>query len=62
VFIELAIEASTDGFVVYDGNAAGQSGPTYVGSECLGTGQYTTMTAIGFPENFMYLTAGGTLG
>jgi hypothetical protein len=62
VFIELAIEASTDGFVVYDGNAAGQSGPTYVGSECLGTGQYTTMTAIGFPANFMYLTAGGTLG
>jgi hypothetical protein len=62
VFVELAIEASTDGFVVYDGNAAGQTGPTYVGSECLGTGEYTTMTAIGFPSNFMYLTAGGTLG
>lgn len=62
VFIELAIEASTDGFVVYDGNDDGQSGPTYVGSECLGTGVYTTMTAIGFPANFMYMTAGGTLG
>jgi hypothetical protein len=60
VFIELAIEASTDGFVVYDGNDDGQTGPTYVGSECLGTGVYTTMTAIGFPANFMYLTAGGT--
>ena len=60
VFIELAIDASTDGFVVYDGNDDGQTGPTYVGSDCLGTGVYTTMTAIGFPANFMYLTAGGT--